>query len=153
MDVYKRLEQLGVELPKPAASIGLYKHVVQYDKLLFVSGQGNIINGVSIMEGKLGSERTIEEVQKSARACAINCLAALHEYLGDLNKIKRVIRIFGLVNCSPSFSAHPKVIDGCSRLMCDIWGDDNGIGVRCAVGTNSLPGNISTEIEFVFELK
>ena len=153
MDVYERLKELGVELPKPAAPIGLYKPALQVGNFVYVSGQGNAQNGKFTHVGKVGAELSLEDGQASARVCAINTLAALEACIGDLNKIKRIVRTFGLVNCTEDFGQQPKVINGFSQLMADIWGQDDGIGVRCAVGTNVLPDNIATEIESIFELK
>ena len=153
MDVYERLKELNIELPQPASPIGLYKPAIQVGNLVYVSGQGNNLDGKFTHVGKVGADLTLEEGQASARACAINTLAALEALLGDLNKIKRIVRTFGLVNCTTEFGQQPKVINGFSQVMADIWGTDDGIGVRCAVGTNMLPDNIATEVESIFELK
>lgn len=153
MDVYARLEELGVKLPSPAPKVGIYKPVIQIDDMLYISGQGATIDGVPAITGRIGEERTIEEGQEAAKLCALNALAALHEYLGDLNKIDCIVKTLGFVASAADFYEQPKVINGCSALIRDIWGEDKGIGARSAIATNVLPGNISAEIEFVFKLK
>lgn len=104
------------------------------------------------VSGKLGSERTIEEGQEAARICTLNALSVLHEYLGDLNKIKSVVKILAFVASAPGFNSQPAVVDGASQLLKDIFGDDNGVGARSAISAIELPGNISVEIEFIFEI-
>ena len=152
MDVYLKLKELGIELPAPPIPMGIYKPVKQIGNMLYVSGQGPTKDGVSIVCGKVGSERTIEEGQEAARLCAINALSILHEYLGDLNKIKSTVNLLAFVASAPGFGRQPEVVNGASRLLADLFGDDNGIGARSAIGTNELPGNISVEIEFIFEV-
>jgi hypothetical protein len=95
---------------------------------------------------------TMEEGKLAAQQVGLAILATLKSHLGSLNKIKRVVKVLGMVNCSASFEKHPFVINGCSELFAKVWGDDLGVGVRSAVGMGSLPGNISVEIEALFEL-
>ena len=131
---------------------GIYKPVKQVGNLLYISGQGATKDGQPVVSGKLGSERTIEEGQEAARICTLNALSVLHEYLGDLNKIKSVVKILAFVASAPGFNSQPAVVDGASQLLKDIFGDDNGVGARSAISAIELPGNISVEIEFIFEI-
>jgi len=149
-DVYARLGELNLELPAPPPKGGIYKPVRHVGSLLYVSGQGATVAGVPKITGKVGAERTIEEGREAARLCVMNALAALHEDLGDLNRIKGLVKMLGFVQSADGFCAQPKVMDGASALLSDIWGED-GVGARSAIGVSQLPGNISVEIEFIFE--
>ena len=151
MDIYARLKELGLELPPPPPPGGLYKPVKQAGNLLFVSGQGCTREGVPCFTGKVGAERTVEEGQEAARICVMNALSVLHDYLGDLNKVECLVRLQGFVASAEGFNMQPKVIDGASRLLADIWGEDNGVGA--AISAYELPGKITVEIEFIFQLK
>ena len=151
MGVYEKLAQMGLELPPLPPRGGIYKPVKQVGNLLYVSGQGATLCGKPQITGKVGSERTIEEGQSAARLCVLNCLANLHDALGDLNRISGVVKVLGFVQSADGFSQQPKVIDGASALLEELWGE-NGVGARSAIGVNELPGNISVEIEFLFEM-
>ena len=153
MDVYARLKELGVELPSPAPAGGVYKPVKQVGDVLYVSGQGCTKNGIPVFTGKVGAERTVEEGQEAARICALNALSALDTYLGDLNKIKCLVKTQGFVASAPGFNMQPKVVNGASNLLADIWGEEDGIGARTAISAMELPDNITAEIEFIFQLK
>ena len=152
MDIYARLQELGLELPELPPRGGIYKPVKQVGNMLYVSGQGATVKGVPTITGHVGAERTIEEGQDAARLCSMNCLSTLHAYLGDLNRIKSLVKILGFVASAPGFNQQPKVMDGASQLFMDIFGEENGVGARSAIGTNELPGNITVEIEFIFEV-
>ena len=152
MDIYARLKELSLELPELPPRGGIYKPVKQVGNMLYVSGQGATIKGVPAIVGHVGAERTIEEGQDAARLCTMNCLSTLHDYLGDLNRIKSLVKTLGFVASAPGFNAQPKVIDGASKLLMDIFGEANGVGARSAIGTNELPGGITVEIEFIFEI-
>jgi hypothetical protein len=102
--------------------------------------------------GRIGTNMNIEEGKLAAQQVGLAILATLKQNLGSFNKIKRVIKVLGMVNCTADFERHPYVINGCSELFAKVWGDDNGIGVRSAVGVGSLPDNITVEIESIFEL-
>jgi enamine deaminase RidA (YjgF/YER057c/UK114 family) len=104
-----------------------------------------------VITGKVGGARSIEEGQEAARICTMNCLSVLQNYLGDLNRIKGVIKILGFVASAANFNAQPRVIDGASRLLEELLGED-GKGARSAIGVNELPGDITVEIEFIFEI-
>ena len=152
MDVYENIRKSGYELPPSPPKGGIHKPVKQVGNLLYISGQGATKDGQPVVSGKLGSERTIEEGQEAARICTLNALSVLHEYLGDLNKIKSVVKILAFVASAPGFNSQPAVVDGASQLLKDIFGDDNGVGARSAISAIELPGNISVEIEFIFEI-
>jgi enamine deaminase RidA (YjgF/YER057c/UK114 family) len=152
MDIYEKIKELGLILPEPPPKGGIYKPVKQVGNMLYISGQGATIKGVPAIKGKVGAERTIEEGQEAARICALNALSVLHAYLGDLNKIKSLIKILAFVESAPGFNQQPKVVDGASRLFEEIFGSDRGVGARSAIGTNELPGDITVEIEFIFEI-
>lgn len=152
MDINERLAELNINLPAPPPRGGVYKPVKQVGNMLYVSGQGATQNGVPAICGKVGAERTLEEGQAAARLCALNCLSTLQEYLGDLNRIKSLVKILAFVASAPGFNQQPKVVDGASLLLRDIFGPDQGVGARSAIGTNELPGDITVEIEFIFEI-
>lgn len=151
MDVYKKLKELGLELPPPPPAGGVYKPVRRQGKRLYVSGQGPTRDGVPCMTGRLGKERSVEEGQEAARLCVLNALSVLHRDLGDLNKIKGLVKLLGFVQSADDFHQQPKVMDGASQLLRDLFGED-GVGARSAIGTNALPGDIPVEIEFIFEV-
>ncbi|MDR1251318.1 MAG: RidA family protein [Treponema sp.] len=151
MDVYAKLTELNLSLPELPPKGGIYKPVRQMGNCLYVSGQGSTKAGVPLITGKAGDERTVEEGQIAARICVLNALSTLHCFLGDLNKIKGVIKTLAFVQSAPGFNQQPKVIDGASALLRDIWGED-GVGARSAIGVNELPGGITVEIEFIFEI-
>lgn len=137
MDVYARLKELGIELPEGLSAAGLYKPVNQTGNLLFISGQGSIENGTRLT-GRLGVDVTVEQGRRAARACAINTLSALQAYLGDLNRIKKVVKILAFVAGSDDFTEQATVVNGASQLFIDVFGED-GRHARSAIGTNSLP--------------
>ena len=151
MDVFAKLKELNITLPPPAPKAGIYKPVRRMGNCLYVSGQGSTKNGTPFITGKAGAERSVEEGQEAARLCTLNALAALNEFLGGLDSIKGVVKTLGFVQSAAGFNLQPKVIDGASMLLRDIWGED-GIGARSAIGVNELPGNITVEIEFIFEI-
>ena len=151
MDIYEKLKELGLELPDPGAPVGMFKPVKQVGNLLYVSGQGSYFNDDWI-KGKAGSEVSVERAQLGAKYCMLNTLAALHAYLGDLNKIKGVVKLLGFVNGDPDFGEQPKVINGASQLCIDLFGEE-GRHARSAVGMGSLPMGIVCEVESIFELK
>ncbi|HUQ67484.1 MAG TPA: RidA family protein [Flavitalea sp.] len=149
----ERFKFLALELPPAPKPAGVYKPCVIDGKLLYVSGHGPVKSDKSLMWGRIGADIDIEEGKLAARQVGLAILATIKEYTGSLDKIKRVIKVLGMVNCTPDFTQHPYVINGCSELFAAVWGEDNGIGVRSAVGFVSLPNNIPVEIEALFELK
>jgi enamine deaminase RidA (YjgF/YER057c/UK114 family) len=148
----QRFEQLGLKLPPAPTPLGVYKPLLIVDKFVYVSGHGTVKEDKSLIIGRIGKDMTMEEGKLAARQVGLAILATLKENLGSLNKIKRVVKVLGMVNCVPEFEKHPFIINGCSELFAEIWGKENGIGVRSAVGMGSLPDNIPVEIEAMFEL-
>ncbi len=151
MDIYSKLDEMGITLPELPPKGGIYKPVKQIGNLLYVSGQGATVKGVPEFVGKVGAERTIEEGQAAARLCALNALSTLEDYLGDLRKIKSVVKTLAFVASADNFNFQPKVVDGASGFYRELWGED-GVGARSAIGVNELPGNITVEIEYIFEI-
>lgn len=143
---------LGLQLPPAPAPKGVYKPCLIVDNFIYVSGHGPYLPDDSLMTGRVGSEVDMAFAREAAQQTGLAILSTLKAKLGTLNRIKRVIKVLGMVNAEPEFGEHPKVINGCSELFLQIWGEENGVGVRSAVGMGSLPGNISVEIEALFEL-
>lgn len=148
----ERFAQLSLTLPPAPTPLGVYKPFLIIGNLVYVSGHGTVKEDKSLIIGRVGKDLTQDEGKLAARQVGLAILATLKQNLGSLNKIKRVIKVFGMVNCTPDFERHPYVINGCSELFAKVWGDENGVGVRSAVGMGSLPDNIPVEIEAVFEL-
>jgi enamine deaminase RidA (YjgF/YER057c/UK114 family) len=146
------LEKNGIKLPPPPAPKGLYKPFLVSGNHAYVSGHGPIMDDGSLIRGRAGQDLDADQAKAAARQTGLAILATLKANLGDLNKIKRVIKIFGMVNATPDFERHPYVINGCSELFAEVFGELHGVGVRSAVGMGSLPENIAVEIEAVFEL-
>jgi enamine deaminase RidA (YjgF/YER057c/UK114 family) len=145
------IRELGLELPPPPPSGGIYHPVLITGNQLYVSGQGPFQSNKELITGKVGRDLTLEEGQLAARQVGLTMLSTIKVHLGDLGKIKRLIKTLGMVNCYPDFEKHPQTINGFSQLMVDIFGEANGRGARSAVGM-SLPGNIAVEVECIFEL-
>ena len=148
----QQLQQAGFTLPPEPKPGGIYKPFVQSGNLVYVSGHGPVMEDGSLIKGKVGFDINADAAKLAARQTGLTILATLKAGLGSLDKIKRVIKVFGMVNCTLDFEKHPFVINGCSELFAMIWGEENGIGVRSAVGMGSLPDNIPVEIEAIFEL-
>ena len=152
MNVYEKLKELGIELPPVPKALGLYAPVKIVGNMAYVSGQGPLKDGKVMCTGKVGRDVTIEQAQAAARQIAINTLAALNEYIGDLNKIKSVVKVLGFVASAEGFNDQPMVINAFSQIFLDVFGED-GRHARSAVGTNELPMNISVEIESSFYIE
>jgi len=148
----EQFAKLGLSLPPAPAPLGVYKPYLIDGKYLYVSGHGPVQNDKSLIIGRIGRDMDIEQGKLAARQVGLTILSTIRTHVGDLDRVKRVIKILGMVNCTPEFERHPYVINGCSELFAAIWGTENGIGVRSAVGFGSLPDNIPVEIEAVFEL-
>lgn len=144
--------KLGLQLPPAPLPMGVYKPCLVDGKYLYVSGHGPVLEDKSLITGRVGGGLSVEEGKNAARQVGLTILSTIRAHLGTLDKVKRVIKVLGMVGCPPEFEKHPYVINGCSELFAQIWGDDNGVGVRSAVGMGSLPGNIPVEIEALFEL-
>jgi enamine deaminase RidA (YjgF/YER057c/UK114 family) len=146
-----KLAGLGLVLPPPPPPAGVYKPVLVVDHFLYVSGQGPMQSDGNYMSGRVGDQLSLEEGKAAARQVGLTMLATIQEHFGDLDGIRRIVKVLGMVNCTPDFGKQPLVINGFSELMAEIFGPDLGVGVRSAVGM-MLPGNIPVEIEAVFEL-
>ena len=144
---------LGLILPPAPAPLGVYKPCLIDGKYLYVSGHGTVQNDKTLIIGRIGDTINMEDGKLAARQVGLAILATIKANIGSLNNIKRVIKVLGMVNCVPEFEKHPYIINGCSELFAQVWGADNGVGVRSAVGFGSLPDNIPVEIEAMFELK
>lgn len=149
MSIETRLQELGIVLPEPARPVATYVRFVQTGNLLFISGTGP---GNEIPHGKLGAGMTIEDGYAAARSTGLSILATAQDALGDLNRIKRLVKLLGMVNSTSDFVDHPKVINGCSDLFVEVFGE-SGYGSRSAVGFVSLPSGIPVEIECTFEVE
>ena len=148
----QRFEELKLTLPPAPKPIGVYKPFLIVGNIAYVSGHGTVKEDGSLIIGRIDKDLTIDEGKLAARQVGLAILATLKANLGSLNKIKRVVKVLGMVNAVSDFERHPFVINGCSELFASVWGEDNGIGVRSAVGMGSLPDNIPVEIEAQFEL-
>ena len=151
MNPEERIKELGLVLPPAPKPVGVYKPVLVIDKFLYVSGQGPMNNDGSLFKGKVGADLSLEEGKRAARQVGLTMLSTIKTHFGDLNKIKRVVKVLGMVNSAPDFEQHPAVINGFSELFAEVFGEENGIGVRSAVGM-ILPTNIAVEVEAMFEL-
>ena len=145
-------EALGLVLPPPPKPIGVYRPCLVDGKYLHLSGHGSFKEDGSLIIGKVGKDLDLLSGKMAARQVGLAMLATIKANLGSLNRVKCVIKVLGMVNCVDGFEKHPYVINGCSELFAAVWGEENGIGTRSAVGFNSLPDNIPVEIEGMFEL-
>jgi enamine deaminase RidA (YjgF/YER057c/UK114 family) len=152
MSAHQAFLSLGLSLPPAPKPAGVYKPCLVDGRHVYVSGHGPVQADGSLICGRVGQDLDKEAGKAAARQVGLTILATLTANLGSLDKIKRVIKVLGMVNATPDFVDHPFVINGCSELFGEVWGEDLGIGVRSAVGMGSLPGNIAVEIEALFEL-
>jgi enamine deaminase RidA (YjgF/YER057c/UK114 family) len=143
-----RLKQLGIVVPPSPPPIASFLTHVQEGRLLFLSGQGPRESDGRLHTGKVGGEVTAQQAYAHARLTGINLLAVMQDALGDLGRVRRIVKLFGMVNAEPSFTEHPVVINGCSDLFVEVFGE-RGQHARSAVGVGSLPGNITVEIEAI----
>ncbi|GIW98933.1 MAG: hypothetical protein KatS3mg111_2266 [Pirellulaceae bacterium] len=149
----ERLEKLGLELPPAPKPMGLYKPMVVVGNLAFLSGHGPLRSDGTLITGRLGDDLSVEQGQEAARQTGLAMLATLRGSLGSLNRVVRVVKVLGLVQSTDTFQQQPQVINGCSQLFADVFGPDNGVAARSAIGTNALPGGIAVEIEAIFEIR
>ncbi len=152
VDAEKNFKALNLELPPAPKPLGVYKPTLKIGNEIYISGHGTVQTDGSLIVGRVGKDLNIEEAKLAARQVGLAILSTLKANYGSLNRIKRVIKILGMVNATPDFEKHPYVINGCSELFASVWGEENGIGVRSAVGMGTLPDNIPVEIEGLFEL-
>jgi enamine deaminase RidA (YjgF/YER057c/UK114 family) len=147
-----RFQELQLELPPAPQPVAVYKPLVVAGSMAYVSGHGPLRPDKTLITGVVGRDLTLDGGKAAARQVGLAILATLRAQLGSLDRVKRVVKVLGMVNTAPDFYDHPKVINGCSELFADVWGPENGIGARSAVGMGPLPGNIAVEIEAIFEL-
>jgi enamine deaminase RidA (YjgF/YER057c/UK114 family) len=152
MSAEKKLKEMGIVLPESPKPLANYVRTVRTGNLLFVSGHGPYNDGKTLLVGKLGREVAIEEGYKTARNVAVNCLASIRESLGSLDRVKRVIKLLGMVNCTEDFKDQPKVMNGASDLLVELFGEA-GRHARSAVGMQALPNQIPVEIEMILEVE
>lgn len=151
-DAEARLRALGIELPTTPPPPASFVHAVRTGNLLFLSGKTSSRSDGNHINGKLGQDLTVEQGYEAARQVGINQLAALKSELGDLNRVKRIVKVLGMVNATAEFTQHPQVINGFSDLMVEVFGE-RGKHARSAVGMQSLPGNRAVEIELIVEIE
>lgn len=151
-DYAKRLKEAGVELTAPSKPIANYVKAVRTGNLLYLAGHGPTRADGTNITGKVGKDLTLEQGIEAARVTAISLLSTLQAELGDLNKVKRIVKVNAWVNCQSDFADQPKVVNGCSDLLVAIFGE-KGKHARAAVGTNALPSNIAVEIEMIVEVE
>lgn len=152
MKIEAKLAEMGLELPSAPKPVANYVRTVRTGSLLFVSGHGPYRDGKLQFLGKVGQDLPVEEGYQAARLVALNCLASVKEALGDLDRVKRVVKLLGMVNCAPEFGQQPEVINGASDLLVELYGDA-GRHARSAVGMNALPRGIAVEIEMILEVE
>lgn len=152
MSASENFKALGLNLPPAPTPLGVYKPLLIDGKHAYVSGHGPVQDDKSLIIGRVGAELDIEQGKLAARQVGLTILSTIVANLGSLDKVKRVVKVLGMVNATPDFGRHPYVINGCSELFAKVWGEENGIGVRSAVGMGGLPDNIPVEIEALFEL-
>jgi enamine deaminase RidA (YjgF/YER057c/UK114 family) len=147
-----RRAELKIVLPPPPKPVAVYKPLVVFGNIAYVSGHGPLKPDKTLITGRVGQDLDLAAGKEAARQVGLAILATLRSELGSVDRVRRVIKVLGMVNCTPDFLDHPKVINGCSELFAEVFGPENGIGARSAVGMGSLPGNIAVEIEAIFEI-
>jgi len=153
MSADARVAELGLELPPAPKPAGMYQPVVVVGNMAYVSGHGPLLPDGSMLTGRVGEDVDLEGGYRAARQVGLAILATLRAHFGSLDRIKRLVKSLGMVNAAADFTEHPKVINGYSELMSQVFGPEAGVGARSAVGMGSLPGNISVEIEAIFEIE
>jgi enamine deaminase RidA (YjgF/YER057c/UK114 family) len=148
----EKLAQLGLELPPPPEPKGLYRSLVVSGSLVYTSGHLPVDRSGKLITGRLGADLDVAAGYRAAQLAGLGILATLRKELGSLDRVGRVVKIFGAVNCTPDFTQQPAVINGCSELLADVFGRDAGVGARSAIGVGSLPLGVPVEIEAVFEV-
>ena len=152
MKIETTLTQMGLKLPAPGKPMANYVSSVRTGNLVFLSGHGPVLENGDLITGKVGADLTLDEGYNAARQVALVLLASLKSAIGDLDKVHRVVKLLGMVNCTPDFVDQPRVINGASDLLVEIFGD-KGKHARSAVGMNALPSNIAVEIEMIVEIE
>ena len=152
MNAESQIAKLKLELPPAPKPMGVYKPMVIVGNLVYLSGHGPLKTDKTLITGRVGQDLDVAAGKLAARQVGLTMLATLRDNLGSLNRVVRVIKVLGMVNCTADFGEHPAVINGCSELFAEVFGSENGIGARSAVGMGSLPGNIAVEIEAILEI-
>lgn len=152
MKVEERLKELGIELPEATTPMGSYVNAVRTGNLLYVAGKGPGLPGKPLPVGKVGRDFSLEQANRLARDTGLSILAALKAELGDLDRVKRIVKVLGMVNATSEYGSHPEVINGCSDLFVEVFGE-KGRHARSAVGMGSLPRGIPVEIEVIVEIE
>ncbi len=152
MSYEARAQELALAFPPVPKPQGVYKPVVQVGNLVYLSGHGPLQTDGRLVLGRVGADLSLEQGKAAARLVGLALLATLRQYLGTLDRVRRVVKTLGLVNCTPDFTQHPQVINGASELFAELFGAEHGIGARSAVGAPSLPGGMAVEIEMIFEV-
>src|SRR5258706_21731 len=153
MTAEARIKELKLELTLAPKRVAVYKPLVIVGSLAYVSGHGPVKPDKTLITGRVGADLDVAGGKNAARQVGLTILATLRSELGSLDRVTRLIKVLGMVNCTPEFREHPAVINGCSELFAEVFGSENGMGARSAVGMGSLPGNIAVEIEAIFEIK
>ena len=153
MTADESLVRLGIELPPAPKAAGLYKPMYVQDGMAYFSGHLPLLADGGMITGKVGEDLGVEEGVRAARQVGLNIPATVRESLGSLDRVERVIKLLGMVNAVPEFTQHPQVINGCSELLLEVWGEDYGVGTRSAFGVSGLPSGACVEIEGVLSLR
>ena len=152
MTIEDKLSQMGLKLPVAGRPVANYVPAVRSGNLVFLSGHGPVLDDGSLITGKIGADLTLDEGYNAARQVALILLASLKSEIGDLDNVRRVVKLLGMVNCTPEFTDQPRVINGASDLLVELFGE-KGRHARSAVGMNALPMNIAVEIEMIVEIE
>ena len=153
MSAEAKLTELELELPPAPKPAGVYKPILIVDNMVYVSGHGPVQLDGTMIKGRVGADLDQQGGYDAARQVGLAILATLRTGLGSLDRVKRIVKTLGMVNCTPDFQSHPAVINGFSDLFAEVFGRENGIGARSAIGMSSLPDNIAVEIEAIFEIE
>ena len=151
-EVEAKLEALGLTLPSPPAPVANYVRAVTVGNVVYLSGHGPSRDGAFAFQGKVGADKTVEEGYQAAQLVMLNCLSSLKQEIGDLDRVERIVKLLGMVNCTEDFGHHPEVINGASDLLVQLYGE-RGRHARSAVGMQSLPRGITVEIEMIVQLR
>lgn len=151
-NIEQKLKEMGLQFPQLPVSRGIYKRCLTVGNFLFVSGHVSVHSDGKFFTGKVGVDLSEEQGRAAARQCALGMLCSIKDHLGGFDRLKKVVKLLGMVNSSPHFEKHALIVNGCSELFVQLMGEENGIGVRSAVGMGSLPGNVAVEVEGLFEL-
>jgi len=153
MSAEARFEQMGLILPPAPKPMGVYRPILMVDNLAYLSGHGPVLEDGSLITGRLGETLDLEGGYAAARQTGLTLLATLRNALGSLDRVKRLVKTLGLVNCTADFDRQPQVINGCSELFAEVFGTEDGVAARSALGANALPGGIAVEIEIIVEIR